>query len=54
METIVVDNASTDGSVEMVADEFPWVQLIASPVNGGFAYANNLAIRRARGRMICS
>jgi GT2 family glycosyltransferase len=41
----VVDNASTDGSVAMVRAEFPWVRLIVSPRNGGFAYANNLAIR---------
>ena len=42
----VVDNASTDGSAEMVRREFPAVHLIASPVNGGYAYANNLALRQ--------
>ena len=41
----VVDNASTDGSVEMVASEFPLARLITSPVNLGFAGANNLALR---------
>ncbi|MCS6939335.1 MAG: glycosyltransferase family 2 protein [Roseiflexus sp.] len=41
----VVDNASTDGSAAMVRAEFPRVRLIVSPRNGGFAYANNLAIR---------
>lgn len=41
----VVDNASTDGSAAMVRAEFPWVRLIVSSRNGGFAYANNLAIR---------
>ncbi len=45
-ETIVVDNASVDGSAEMVRAEFPGVQVIASPTNGGYAYANNLALRR--------
>jgi N-acetylglucosaminyl-diphospho-decaprenol L-rhamnosyltransferase len=41
----VVDNASTDGSTVMVRTRFPWVHLIESRVNGGFAYANNLALR---------
>lgn len=41
----VVDNASTDGSAAMVRAEFPQTRLIVSPRNGGFAYANNLAIR---------
>lgn len=41
----VVDNCSADDSAAMVRSEFPQVQLIESPVNGGFAYANNLALR---------
>ncbi len=41
----VVDNASTDGSAAMVRADFPQMRLIVSPRNGGFAYANNLAIR---------
>jgi GT2 family glycosyltransferase len=45
-EVIVVDNASTDGSVTMVQAEFPQVDLIISPTNGGFAYANNLGLRK--------
>ncbi len=44
---IVVDNASTDGSADMVAQEFPTVQLIRSAVNLGFAGGNNLGIRVA-------
>jgi GT2 family glycosyltransferase len=51
-ETIVVDNASSDGSADMVAAEFPSVQLIRAPHNGGFAYGNNLALTRARGDAI--
>ncbi len=42
----MVDNASTDGSSEMVEGSFPWVRLIRSPVNVGFARANNLALRQ--------
>lgn len=48
-EAIVVDNASTDGSADMVVAEFPWVRLIRSPHNGGFASGNNQALRQCRG-----
>ena len=41
----VVDNASADGSVDMVRREFPQVDLIASPVNGGYPYGNNVGLR---------
>ncbi|MFQ6057935.1 MAG: glycosyltransferase family 2 protein [Anaerolineae bacterium] len=46
-EVWVVDNASTDGSAAMVREEFPQVRLIESPINGGYAYANNLGLRAA-------
>jgi len=49
-ETIVVDNASRDSSADMIAAEFPSVQLIRNQLNLGFAAANNIAFRRARGR----
>lgn len=42
----VVDNASTDGSPELVAGRFPWVQLVASPENLGFGRAVNLVAQR--------
>jgi hypothetical protein len=51
-ELFVVDNASTDGSGEMVRREFPEVQLIANRENLGFAAANNQALRQARGRLV--
>jgi len=41
----VVDNASRDGSAAMVRAEFPHAHVIDSPRNGGYAYANNLALR---------
>ncbi|MDH7486273.1 MAG: glycosyltransferase family 2 protein [Anaerolineae bacterium] len=44
-EVCVVDNCSADGSCRMVRAEFPQVHLIESPVNGGYAYANNLGLR---------
>lgn len=52
LEVIVVDNASADGSADMVRDEFPQVQLICSEHNLGFARANNLAIAGARGEVV--
>jgi GT2 family glycosyltransferase len=51
-EVIVVDNASSDGSPDLVAADFPSVRLIRSTENLGFARANNLAIRRSRGELI--
>ncbi len=51
-EVIVVDNASADGSADMVADEFPAVQLVRSTVNLGFAAGNNRGFALARGRYV--
>jgi GT2 family glycosyltransferase len=45
-EVWVVDNASADGSAELVATEFPQAQLVASQANLGFAGGNNLVLRR--------
>lgn len=52
IEVIVIDNASRDGSPEMVAEQFPWVRLIANPDNAGFARANNQGITASRGRYV--
>ncbi|MCL4535441.1 MAG: glycosyltransferase family 2 protein [Bacteroidetes bacterium] len=49
-EVFVVDNASQDGSAEMVRAEFPQARLIANDANRGFAAANNQALAQARGR----
>lgn len=51
-EVLVVDNASSDGTVEMVATEFPQHHLIALKENIGFAAANNLGASHARGEII--
>lgn len=50
VETWVIDNASTDGSVGLVQTRFPWVRLLKNRVNLGFASANNQAMQVARGR----
>jgi GT2 family glycosyltransferase len=52
MEILVVDNASTDGSAEMIEAQFPRVKLIRSAENLGFAKGNNVAIRQCQGRYI--
>lgn len=51
-ETFVVDNASTDGSKDMVRRDFPNVKLIANTDNVGFAKANNQAMKVASGRYV--
>jgi GT2 family glycosyltransferase len=48
-ETIVVDNASSDGSAEMVEAAFPAVRLLRNPTNLGFGPANNIGMAAARG-----
>ncbi len=50
LEVIVVDNASTDGSLDLVRNEFPAVTLVENPTNLGFAAANNQGLRLANGR----
>ena len=52
IEVIVVDNASRDGSADMVASDFPQARLHASTVNLGFAAGNNVGFRMARGRYL--
>jgi len=49
-EVIVIDNASSDGSAEMVAAEFPSMRLIRNTDNRGFGVATNQGLRVARGR----
>ena len=48
----VVDNNSSDGSVSMVRDDFPNVEVIANEMNVGFAKASNQAMRQSTGKYI--
>lgn len=51
-EVLVIDNASTDGSADMVCTEFPEAHLIVNRENVGFARANNQGIRASQGRYV--
>lgn len=51
-ETILVDNASSDGTLEHVRSRFPWVRTVALDRNRGFAGGNNAGAREARGRYL--
>lgn len=51
-EVFVVDNASVDGSQEMVKEKFPQVRLIENNVNCGFATANNQVIKESRSKYV--
>ena len=48
-EVIVLDNASSDGSAQMIREGFPWVKLTLSKENTGFAKGNNMAMEKAEG-----
>jgi GT2 family glycosyltransferase len=52
-EVIVVDNASTDGTPELIAEMFPEFKLIRNPENVGFAKANNIGIAETSGDYLC-
>lgn len=51
-EVIIVDNASSDGTLDLVRERYPWVDLSEGERNAGFSVAVNIGIRRARGRYI--
>ena len=49
-DVTVVDNASADGSPEMVEREFPWISVLRNDRNVGFGAAHNEVLRNAKGR----
>ena len=51
-EVIMVDNASTDGSAEYTTQLYPWVHVVRSQVNVGFAEGNNIGVAHSRGEYI--
>ncbi|MCD6326984.1 glycosyltransferase family 2 protein [bacterium] len=52
VETVMVDNASIDGSVEFIKGKFPSVKLILNDINRGFCASNNQGIRAAAGELL--
>jgi GT2 family glycosyltransferase len=52
-EIIVIDNASSDGSCEMMEERFPELRLIRNTENVGFSKANNQAVAEAKGEYVC-
>ncbi|MDP4290215.1 MAG: glycosyltransferase family 2 protein [Bacteroidota bacterium] len=52
IELIVVDNASTEDSPQIIKQRFPSVDLILNPINYGFAAGNNFGIMKARGKYV--
>src|SRR5687767_8956349 len=53
VETIVVDNGSTDGTPGAICERFPAVRVIETGHNLGFAGGNNAGLRVAGGRFLC-
>lgn len=51
-EVIVIDNASDDGSIEVIKEKFPSVILIENKINAGFGKANNQGLLIAKGKYI--
>jgi len=52
-EIIVIDNASTDDSCEMMKTKFPHIKLIENATNLGFPKGNNIGVAQAKGEYIC-
>ena len=52
LEVVLVDNNSSDGSVAFVTKYFPWVKLVRSHENNGFAKGNNIGVRASTGEYL--
>ena len=51
-EVIVVDNGSTDGSLDLISNDFPWVRVICLAYNTGFAKGNNTGFAASSSRYV--
>lgn len=49
-EVVLVDNGSTDGSLDLMQEQYPWVRTVALDHNSGFATGNNIGLQHAQGR----
>ena len=52
LEVIVVDNASKTDEASLISRRYPWVRIVRSDRNLGFAGGNNLGIRAAKGKYL--
>ena len=52
VETIVADDCSTDATIPMVPDRFPWVRIVSTPRHSGPSVARNFGARHARGTLL--
>jgi hypothetical protein len=52
MEIILVDNASTDGSMEHIRQQFPDLHVVVNPKNLGYGGGNNRGVQEAKGEYI--
>ncbi len=52
VEVTIVDNASTDDSIKVLQRNFKWVTILESGRNGGFAFGNNVAIKKNEARYL--
>ncbi len=50
VKVVVVDNVSTDGTVDFIADRYSWVTIVRSEDNGGFGAGNNLGVQHLEGQ----
>ena len=51
-EIIIIDNASSDNSIKVIKDNFPFIKLICSDINLGFSKANNIAAKHSQGKYL--
>ena len=53
VEAVVVDNASSDGTIGLIKRDFPQVEIVETGANLGFAPVANIGLRQARGSGTC-